>query len=118
MENALSIVTKSKPSQKTRKADPKVWRERALAEDELFEGTDEVGRSGWFLRLSLTGMYPRRVGPYSSKEDALEVLEAVVAEFTLDTLIDILNAMERNQECVVEGVPQLAATSNGAEGSR
>lgn len=112
MENTLSIVTTDKPKQKTRKSDPKVWRERALMEEELFEGTDEVGRSGWFLRLSLTGLYARRVGPYSSQEKALEVLEAIVAEFTLDTLIDVENAMERDQECVVEGVPRLAAVVN------
>jgi hypothetical protein len=110
MENTLSIVTTDTPKQKTRKTDPKVWRERALTEEELFEGTDEVGRSGWFLRVSLTGMYPRRIGPYPSKEKALEVLEGIVAEFALDTMIDIQNAMERDQECVVEGVPRLAAT--------
>lgn len=58
-------------------------------------------------------MYPRRVGPYSTKAKALKVLEEVVTEFALDTLIDIENAMERNQACVVEGVPRLTATTSG-----
>lgn len=71
MENTLSLVTKDTPSQKTRD-DSRVWRERALTEDELFEATNEVGCSGWFLRLSISGMYPRRVGPYSDQESALE----------------------------------------------
>lgn len=63
MENALSIVTKDEPNQRRRKTAAKAWRERVLTEDELFEGTDDVGHSGWwFLRLNFTGMYPRRLG--------------------------------------------------------
>ena len=118
MENTLSMVPKEIPRSKTRKADSRVWRERALLEEELFHGTDEAGRTGWFLRLTLTGMYPRRIGPYDSKEDALAVSEAVMAEFVLDTMTDIFNGLERGQVCVTEGIPHLAAMGNGTEGIR
>lgn len=88
----------------------KVWRERTLTEDELFHGVDEAGRTGWFLRLSLTGLYPRRIGPYHTKEEALEVLEAVAAAFVQEPLVDLLNDLTATQACVQEGVPYLAAT--------
>lgn len=90
----------------------KVWRERILTEDELFHGVDEAGRTGWFLRLSLTGLYPRRVGPYHTKEEALDVLESVAAAFVQEPLIDLLNDLTATQACVQEGVPPLAATSS------
>jgi hypothetical protein len=97
----------------TSEAPERTWRERALSEEELFQGTDEAGRTGWFLRLTLTGMYPRRIGPYDSKEEALAVSEAVIAEFVMDSMTDILNDVERGQVCILEGVPRLAATMTG-----
>lgn len=89
----------------------RVWRERVLTPEDLFHAEDEAGRIGWFLRLSLTGLYPRRIGPYSSKEEALAVLNAVTAEFILDTLTTLQNDLEINQACVQEGIPALAPTA-------
>lgn len=88
----------------------RVWRERILTEEELFHGEDEAGRMGWFLRLSVTGLYPRRIGPYHTREEALAVLDAVAGEFVLGTMTDILNNLESHQVCVQEGVPLLTAT--------
>lgn len=96
----------------TQEEQGRVWRERTLSEEELFHGTDEAGRTGWFVRLSLTGLYPRRIGPYSSQEEALGVLEAVAAEFVMDSLTDILNDLTNGQTCVQEGVAPLPATAH------
>ena len=92
----------------------RTWRERALAPDEIFRGTDEVGRSGWFLRFAVTGMYPRRFGPYDSYEDALAVHESLVDEL-ITAFIDAENHLECWQACFVEGDSRLVATSSVTE---
>lgn len=92
-------------------ADARVWRERVLTPEDLFHGTDEAGRTGWFLRLSMTGMYPRRLGPYDSQEEALDVLEYVAYQFVVETMTDILGDLEANQVCIQEGVAPLAPTA-------
>ncbi len=88
----------------------RVWRERTLSEEELFHGTDEAGRTGWFLRLSVTGLYPRRIGPYHTKEDALAVLEDVAYQFVVEIMTDIQSDLDSHQLCIQEGVPPLTAT--------
>jgi hypothetical protein len=77
----------------------------------LFHGTDEAGRTDWYLRLSVTGLYPRRIGPYSSQEEALEVLEDAAYQFAVETMTDILHDLKSHQVCVQEGVPPLIATA-------
>ena len=111
MDNALNIGAKEKSNQAPR---TKIWRERALAEDELFEGINEVGESGWFLRLNISGLYARRIGPFSTREEALVFAENFLYEVVLGPMIDeIDNNMQDNQVCVVEGVPRLAASVIG-----
>lgn len=117
-KKALAIVTRETPKQETQEENHRIWRERALTEEELFHGTDGAGRTGWFLRLTLPGLYPRRIGPYASQEDASAVHEAVLHEFELDTMTDLLNDLEDGQACVTEGVPRLTATVHGSESSR
>jgi hypothetical protein len=62
MDTPLTLVMPS-----TTEPEPKpivrTWRELPVTEDMLFRGTDERGRSGWFVRLTVGGMFPRRVGP-------------------------------------------------------
>jgi hypothetical protein len=104
MENTLSILKEAKSCKgKT----VQVWREQPASEDWLFQATDAVGRSGWFLRLSITGLYPRRIGPYPTREEALDALEEVLAHIITDPLCDLENEMHRHGEYVVEGVPLL-----------
>lgn len=109
MEKVFSMVEEQGSDETTHEEGGRIWRERPCSTDELFYGTDEAGRTGWFLRLSLTGMYPRRIGPYSSQDEALAVLDAVAAEFAMDTLTDLLNDLTDDQVCIQEGVPYLAA---------
>jgi len=105
MSKALTLVSESKAM----KAAPKVriWRERPVTGDVIFRGTDESGRSGWFLRLTVSGLYPRRVGPYRTKDHALEVLEEFIAGVDVHALCDLENDKTATQAYVVEGVPRL-----------
>jgi hypothetical protein len=106
MDIPLALVTtestKMKPEGKDR-----IWRERPLTEDVLFRGTDEGGRSGWFLRLTVSGMYPRRVGPYWTKAEAINALEEFVADVYSEPFLNVMNAAQNGQAFIVEGVPIL-----------
>jgi hypothetical protein len=107
MSKALTLVSESKETKPARKE--KIWRERPITDDLLFQGTDECGRSGWFLRLTVSGLYPRRVGPYRTKDHALEVLEEFVAGVDVQVLCDLENDQTIQQAFVIEGVPRLSA---------
>ena len=109
MGKALALVTESTEMKPARRA--KIWRERPVTEDVIFKGTDECGRSGWFLRLTVSGLYPRRVGPYRTKGQALDALEGFVSEVELEAFCNLHNEMQDAQVCVVEGVPQLVGPS-------
>lgn len=112
MKHSHTNVSVKELDETTPEEPVRVWRERTLTEEELFHGTDEAGRTGWFLRLSVTGLYPRRIGPYSSQEAALEVLEDVAYQFVVEVITNIQNDLERHQTCVQEGVPPLAAAAH------
>ncbi|MDF0674227.1 MAG: hypothetical protein P0120_07770 [Nitrospira sp.] len=117
-KNALALVRNgSKP--KVEPSAPHQFRECPISEEWLFQGTDEVGREGWFLRLTISGLYPRRVGPFSSQEEALELLEDFLYEVTLGPLLDeVENKMRNPQVCVAEGIPRLTATVEGTRATR
>lgn len=112
MKQSHTNVSVNELDETTQENQVRVWRERILTDDDLFHGTDEAGRVGWFLRLSLTGMYPRRIGPYHTKTEALSVLDGVAAEFVMDTLTNIQSDLESHQTCIQEGVAPLAATAH------
>ncbi len=61
MKKVVSIVPENELDQTIYEEGGRIWRERTLTEEEVFHGTDEAGRTGWFLRLSVTGLYPRRL---------------------------------------------------------
>ena len=106
MDTPLTLVMPS-----TTEPEPKpivrTWRELPVTEDMLFRGTDERGRSGWFVRLTVGGMFPRRVGPYRTKSDARDVLEDFIADVHLELFLNLINDMNGEQVIVVEGVPTL-----------
>ena len=76
MERTLQMVEKEPV---THTDSTQQWNERPLSPRELFCGQDETGRRGWFLRLEITGLYPRRVGPFPTRTDALECVETFLA---------------------------------------
>lgn len=83
------------------------WLETPITDDILFRGKDACGRSGWFLRLIVTGLYPRRIGPYPTRTAALEALEWFVEEIELGQFLDLENEIGEDQAYIVEGVPTL-----------
>jgi hypothetical protein len=96
----------------------KIWRERPVTEEVLFRGTDEYGRSGRFLRLTVSGLYPRHVGPCRTKGQALNALEDFVSEAELEGFCKLQNEMQDAQVCVVEGVHQLLGPRPKPSGER
>ena len=83
------------------------WRELPVTDDVLFRGTDERGRSGWFVRLLVEGLFPRRVGPYRTKSEASDVLENFMTEIQMELFLNLMNDMKDHQAYVIEGVPML-----------
>ena len=112
MKQSHNDVSGDELDESTQEEPVRVWRERILTEEELFHGTDEAGRTGWFLRLSVTGLYPRRIGPYHTKEEAVAVLEDVAYQFVVEVITNIQNDLESHQVCVQEGVAPLAAAAH------
>jgi hypothetical protein len=106
MDAPLTLVT-DEVTEETPKRIVRTWRELPVTNDMLFRGTDERGRSGWFVRLTVGGMFPRRVGPYRTKSDAREVLEDFMAGIQMELFTNLLNDMRDHQVVVVEGVPTL-----------
>jgi hypothetical protein len=109
MDAALAIVDETQEIEPARPV--QIWRERPVTDDVMFKATDECGRSGWFLRLTISGLYPRRVGPYETKTEALNVLEHFLTEVCLETLLDLENDTTAPQVIVIEGVPRLVGAS-------
>ena len=60
MEKSVTLV-KSEPE-----AEPtelrRTWREQPITSDTVFRGKDECGRIGWFVRITVSGLYSRRLG--------------------------------------------------------
>ena len=106
MDTPLSLVT-AEATEKAPKPIVTSWRELPVTDDMLFRGTDERGRSGWFCRLTVGGMFPRRVGPYRTKSEASEVLEVFIEQIRLELFLNLLNDMTGHQVCVVEGLSTL-----------
>src|SRR5512138_420494 len=102
MDSPLTLVT-SDTMEKTPSPIVASWRELPVTDDMLFRGTDERGRSGWFCRLSVGGLLPRRVGPFRTKSEAREVLDEFLADVKLELFLNVLNDMRGHQVCVVEG---------------
>lgn len=111
MERTLQMVEKEPV---THTDSTQQWNERPLSPRELFCGQDETGRRGWFLRLEITGLYPRRVGPFPTRTDALECVETFLAEIILEPLLNLQNELSRSsRRCVIEGVPTLTGRKTG-----
>ncbi len=109
---SVTLVRKGS-KQQTEASSPHYLRERPVSEDWLFQGKDELGREGWFLRIEVTGMYSRRCGPFESQDEACGFLEDFMYGEVLEAFCNIENELKTpEQACVVEGVPRLAATTN------
>jgi hypothetical protein len=79
MDTPLTLVT-AEDTEREPKRIVHSLRELPVMDDMLFRGTDERGRSGWFCRLIVGGLFPRRVGPYRTKSEASEVTGRLCGE--------------------------------------
>lgn len=79
MAKALAIVKAAEP-----KPNPKRERinmlERRPSEDWFVAKRTARGRTKWFCRFSITGIYPRLYGPFASKRKALIFLDEAIGE--------------------------------------
>ena len=107
MAPMLTIVTDT-VERDTLHAEPEhIWRECPMTPDTMFEAVDEAGRAGWFVRVCVSGLYPRRIGPYRTEHRAREVFEAFVARIKTEAFGDLRNNLDDDQAYVVEAVPIL-----------
>ena len=110
MDTPLALVTDEtdETQEKKRKEKDRPCRELPVTEDELFRGTDELGCSGWFIRLTVAGLFPRRVGPYRTKSEASAVLEKFMENVRFELFMNLMNDTSGTpQEIVAEGIPTL-----------
>ncbi len=52
--------------------------EAPLSEDTVVETTDRHGQPMFFFRLEVTGLFPRRIGPFPDRETAITCLDQTV----------------------------------------
>lgn len=114
MDNALALVNETQERKPARRT--KIWRECPITDDVIFQATDECSRSGWFLRLTVSGLYPRRIGPYRTKNQALEVLEEFIASVLIEPMLDLENSNRGPQAYVIEGIPLLMGDAPRKDG--
>lgn len=105
METNIALVKTELEVEKARPS--RIWRETPITTDIIFPGEDEYGRSGWFVRLTVSGLYPRRVGPYPTKGAAVDVLEEFLLGAITEALLEVENGVEDHSTYVVEGFPQM-----------
>jgi len=65
--------------------------------DEWFQqGRDQWGREVWFIRVQVTGLRPRRFGPFPNKRKGLLFLDHLLNDVT-DSICSAGNDLERYQ---------------------
>jgi hypothetical protein len=107
MDTPLTLVTSEDIERKPKRIVHSL-RELPVTDEMLFRGRDERGCSGWFVRLTVGGLFPRRVGPYRTKAEASEVLEDFIAEIRIELFLNLMNDVSGTQQVfVVEGAPTL-----------
>lgn len=80
-----------------------MYRECPLSEQNIFYGAEEADREGWFLRIQVTGMYPRRCGPFTTRERAVSFLDNFISKALMNAFSELENHITVGQAYVVEG---------------
>ena len=105
MEKSVTLVKDEPEAEPTKPC--RTWREKSITRGTVFRGKDECGRIGWFLRIPVTGLYPRRVGPYPTKRTAIDGLEELLAGVIQESLLNMESDITNTQSFVIEGIPML-----------
>ena len=79
-----------------------IYRECALSDQSIFYAAEEVDSQGWFLRIQVTGMYPRRCGPFSTRKDAVGFLDNFISKALMNAFCELENQITVGQAYVVE----------------
>lgn len=80
-----------------------IYCECALSDQSIFYGAEEADRQGWFLRIQVTGMYPRRCGPFTTREGAVGFLDNFISKALMNAFGELENQITVGQAYVVEG---------------
>lgn len=75
--------------------------ERAPAPSWFVRATNDFGTEELFLRLNITGLYPRRYGPFDSETAAADFLNRFLATLSRP-LCDLLNELDNGQRAIIE----------------
>lgn len=81
----------------------RIWMEcveRPIQPHWLIQVKDERGRTVWYVRMEVTGLFPRRYGPFPSKKDALYFLNE-----QLDAFLDQLDCAFSRKNMIPGGSP-------------
>ena len=105
MEKSVTLVKGEPEAESTGPC--RTWREKPITRDVVFRGKDECGRTGWFVRITVSGLYPRRVGPYPTKRTAIDGLEEILAGMIQEPLLEMETDITNTQTYVIEGIPML-----------
>ena len=94
MSRAVALASVPKAPTKEKKKRERLVNIETPPKPEWFVRTREQGRTVWHLRLRLTGMFPRRYGPFANRYRALLALNDMVGEMT-DVNAECHNAAEK-----------------------
>jgi hypothetical protein len=81
MATGLAIV-KERTTAPNKKERERITQIETPPKPEWFVRTREHGREVWYLRFIMTGMLPRRHGPFASRHKALLALDAMISAMT------------------------------------
>lgn len=82
MAKALALTTVPKEPTTEKKKRERLVNIETPPKPEWFVRTREQGRIVWYLRLRLTGMFPRRFGPFRNRHRALLALDDMINAMT------------------------------------
>lgn len=94
MSKALALTSVPKAPTKEKKKRERLVNIETPPKPEWFVRTREQGRTVWYLRLRMTGMFPRRYGPFANRHRALLALNEMINQ-TTDVTAECQDAAER-----------------------
>lgn len=93
----VSMVTEKPIPVRTRKQRERIQIMEVPPNQEWFQKSrDQWGREVWFVRVQMTGLRPRRFGPFPTKHKGLLFLDHMLNKVT-EVICDVTSDLERYQ---------------------
>jgi hypothetical protein len=89
MATALKLTTVPQGPKPNKKQRERIQLIEMPPKPEWLVSTKEQGRTVWYLRFTITGMLPRRFGPFQNRHRALLALDRM-----LDTMSDAISGIQ------------------------